>query len=207
VDEVVAAAIRLADIEGLASVTLRRLGSDLGMTAMSLYPYVGTKDDLVSLMQDQALAPAYLFEGPSITPDLRVVAWAEALYEVYLNHPWLADINWATSASGPNERAWLEELNRLLRQTALAAGDRSVVVTAVYSLVRACAQTRAAYNEERVTTRWRAVTESTHRAVPDLDSRYPASSAAAPARDYRAAPLDAVRRGVELILIGASHTK
>ena len=52
---IVRAALRVADAEGLAAVTMRRVATELGTGAMSLYRHVPGKEALVSLMIDEAL--------------------------------------------------------------------------------------------------------------------------------------------------------
>lgn len=52
VDELVEAAVALADAEGLGAVTVRRLAQDLGVATMSIYTYVSGKPELVELMLD-----------------------------------------------------------------------------------------------------------------------------------------------------------
>src|ERR1700758_2816446 len=50
---IAAAAVALADAEGLDAVTMRRIAAELGLGTMSLYNYVPTKDHLVQLMIDE----------------------------------------------------------------------------------------------------------------------------------------------------------
>ena len=50
---IAAAAVSLADAEGIDAVTMRRMAADLGMGTMSLYNYVPTKEHLVQLMIDE----------------------------------------------------------------------------------------------------------------------------------------------------------
>jgi len=45
-ERILEAAIAIADEEGLEALTMRRLGSELGVQAMSLYNHVANKDDL-----------------------------------------------------------------------------------------------------------------------------------------------------------------
>ena len=52
----VAAAISLADTDGLGAVTVRALAQALGMTAMSVYTHVNSRHDLLVLMVDDAHA-------------------------------------------------------------------------------------------------------------------------------------------------------
>src|SRR3954447_6199190 len=51
-DRITAATVRLLDAEGLAKFSMRRLAAALNVTAMSLYWYVDTKDDLLELALD-----------------------------------------------------------------------------------------------------------------------------------------------------------
>jgi AcrR family transcriptional regulator len=53
---VLRAAIDLADREGLGTVTMRRLGQELGVEAMSLYHHVRDKDDVISGMVELLLS-------------------------------------------------------------------------------------------------------------------------------------------------------
>ena len=52
-DRVVAAAIEVADREGLGAVSMRRVAVELGVATMSLYRHVRDKDALVALMVDE----------------------------------------------------------------------------------------------------------------------------------------------------------
>ncbi len=52
VDDVAAAAIAIADAEGLAALSMRRVAERLGVAAMSLYTYVPGKAELIDLMLD-----------------------------------------------------------------------------------------------------------------------------------------------------------
>ncbi|NDZ79066.1 TetR/AcrR family transcriptional regulator [Streptomyces sp. SID10853] len=54
-DKITAATVRLLDSEGLAKFSMRRLAAELGVTAMSVYWYVDTKDDLLELALDAVM--------------------------------------------------------------------------------------------------------------------------------------------------------
>jgi AcrR family transcriptional regulator len=47
---IVAAAIQLADAEGLAALSMRQVADHLGVAAMSLYTYIPSKAELMDLM-------------------------------------------------------------------------------------------------------------------------------------------------------------
>ncbi|MEO6701515.1 MAG: helix-turn-helix domain-containing protein, partial [Jatrophihabitantaceae bacterium] len=66
-------AIALADIEGLAAVTVRRLATELGVTPMALYWHFRTKDELLAGAADRVLESLQLPSEtrPTWTDELR----------------------------------------------------------------------------------------------------------------------------------------
>jgi AcrR family transcriptional regulator len=200
-DEILAAAIALADAEGLPAVSTRAIAARFDKTAMALYPYVGSKEQLLALMQDHASAPApWNDPGTTLAADLE--AWALAFFEVHLAHPWLAALSWAESAQGPHERDWLERLLTVLSRWATPVDARAPLVTMLYATVRACAETAAAYR--RLTAdgaaRWRANAEATRDLLPDLPARYPLTAALPPvATQWQDAPRAGLIAAVRLL--------
>lgn len=59
-DRIVTAAIDYVDKHGLAALTMRRLGSELGVEAMSLYHYVNGREDLLEGIVDRLVAELHL---------------------------------------------------------------------------------------------------------------------------------------------------
>lgn len=101
VDDVVDAAIELADREGLAALSMRSLAEHLGIGAMTLYSYVASRDDLVVLMFDQVLGRTAL---PPLEGDLRarLTRVAEVQLADWRAHPWLLDVVGVRPWLGPN---------------------------------------------------------------------------------------------------------
>lgn len=134
-DQVVRAAVDLADRDGLDGVTLQKVAQALGFTKMSLYRHVGSKDELFELMSDHASGPA---------PDLGddggwrdgVRRWAEAIRARYAEHPWLIDIPMLGPPRGPNAISWMDALLRALRDTGLDLGTQAGVLNVVTGYVR-----------------------------------------------------------------------
>lgn len=90
-ERIVEAAIEIADSEGLAAVTMQAVAKSLGFTTMSLYRYVSSKDELLRLMQDAALAvPEELTLAVDWREALR--AWAAMIREAYRAHRWVLEI-------------------------------------------------------------------------------------------------------------------
>ncbi|WP_206322106.1 TetR/AcrR family transcriptional regulator C-terminal domain-containing protein [Streptomyces sp. HNM0575] len=101
VEQYVAAALAVADAEGLAAVSMRRVAGDLGSGTASLYRYITNRDELVDLMVDAAQGEDPL---PESTGDWRadLGAVAHALRATLLRHPWLAGELAGRPALGPN---------------------------------------------------------------------------------------------------------
>ena len=99
---VIAAAIGIADAEGLEAVSIRRVAAALDARPMSLYSHIASKDDLVALMLD-AMSGEMLVSGP--LPD----RWRDALhaiatraYATYVAHPWMLSAFSRGTRVGPN---------------------------------------------------------------------------------------------------------
>jgi AcrR family transcriptional regulator len=107
-DRIVRAAISLADTQGLAAVSLRKVGASLDAGPMRLYGYLSTKEELLELMVD-AVYGEMASAGP-IRGD-----WREALRSVAhrtrkaaKEHPWFIDLLGGRPHLGPSALAHLE---------------------------------------------------------------------------------------------------
>ena len=112
-------AVDLADREDLAGATLPKVAKALGFTPMSLYRYVGSKDELLVLMRDSALGRPPATGQPADDWREHLRRWATALRALYRDRPWLARVPISGPPSGPNELAWLEAGLHALRSTGL----------------------------------------------------------------------------------------
>ncbi|MFG1703079.1 TetR/AcrR family transcriptional regulator [Nonomuraea sp. M3C6] len=141
VDVIVDAAIAVADREGMAALSMRRVGERLGRTGMALYTYVPSKGELVDLMYDRALAelPAEYDLSGGWRP--AVSSWAEHMLAFYLRHPWVLQVSQARPVLGPNEFAVLETVVGILRGTGLGPGRLRGVVSLLFDFVRGAAKT------------------------------------------------------------------
>jgi AcrR family transcriptional regulator len=86
-ERVLRAAVALADESGIDSLSMRRLGQELGVEAMSLYNHVANKDDLLNGITDLVLRE---IELPAAAD-----GWKDALrrhaisaHDVLVSHPW-----------------------------------------------------------------------------------------------------------------------
>lgn len=180
-DRILDEAIAVADTSGLDAVSTRVVAARFDKTAMALYAYVGTKENLLALMQDQASAmPALSIPATGLDEALKV--WATALFEVYLAHPWLTERSWSQAGQGPNEQDWLEALLGILARFSVAAELQAPAVTMLYATVRATAQTAAAYR--RLSPEETAAWLERATAIPDFAARYPLSTGLTPVTSH-----------------------
>lgn len=103
-ERVLSGAVELADAQGLAQLTMRRLGESLGVEGMALYKHVANKDDLLEGMVDLVLSEA---EPPSAGEDWRseLRRGALSMFEVLLSHPWACELI-VTGAGGAGPARW-----------------------------------------------------------------------------------------------------
>ncbi|BCJ55284.1 TetR family transcriptional regulator [Actinoplanes sp. NBRC 14428] len=109
--DVVAAAVAVADTEGLDALTMRRLATELGAGVMSLYTYVRDKDELVDHMIEHVSG----YDGPPAPTLLHLAGWQR---DLMLRHPWLPAALPGRGLTGPNTIGYLE------RGLAALAGTR-----------------------------------------------------------------------------------
>jgi AcrR family transcriptional regulator len=86
-ERVVAAAMVVADEHGSDALTMRRLGQELGVEAMSLYNHVANKEDLLSALLD-AVVSEYTLPAPDAEWKPALRASAMSAHQVLLRHPW-----------------------------------------------------------------------------------------------------------------------
>jgi AcrR family transcriptional regulator len=129
-DRVLAAAIALADAGGIESLSMRKLGVELGVEAMSLYRHVANKGDLLDGMIDGVFGEIDL---PTSGTDWRVAMRRRAISarEVLSRHRWAIGLMESRSTPGP---ATLHHHDTVIG-TLRAAGFSVVMTAHAYSLL------------------------------------------------------------------------
>lgn len=135
-DRIVAAAVGVAASEGIEAVSMSRVATELGSSAMSLYRYVAAKDELLALMIDAAfdapVAPAPLDEGWRAG----MTRWAWTYHDALRRHPWVLRVPISGPPVTPNQIAWLEDGLRALGGTGLTEPEKLSVILLVSGYVR-----------------------------------------------------------------------
>ncbi len=119
---VLEAAIELVDRQGLGALTMRRLGSALGVEAMSLYKHVASKEALLHGMVDRVI-------GQIAIPD-EAAPWRDAMTQraasaraVLGRHAWVIGLMEAESSAGPNSMRYVNAIIGSLRAAGFAMED------------------------------------------------------------------------------------
>jgi AcrR family transcriptional regulator len=143
VSEIVAAAIAIADAEGLEAVSMRRVAERLGRSAMSLYTYVPGKGELLDLMLDTTLGELPVEYPRDGGWRAAIEASARAAWAFYQRHPWVLQVAGARPVLGPHEIDVYESHLRLFDDLGLSAVEMVRSAAVVSSFVRGAASALA----------------------------------------------------------------
>ena len=112
---VIAAAIELADRDGIESISMRRLAQELGVEAMSLYTHVRNKNDLLDGMADAVISEIPLsVDGAGWRTSLRQMVLAAR--KVMLRHTWAPRTVETRAAPGPAGLGYANAVIGILRE-------------------------------------------------------------------------------------------
>ena len=136
IEQIVETAIGIADKDGIAAVSMNRVASALGFTAMSLYRYIPSKDDLLLLMQEAVC-------GIPISPEKENVDWREEMREyvkanikVFRDHPWFGDIPIRGIPITPNNLYFVDWMLRIMRNFPLVDYEKMSIVLLISNYAR-----------------------------------------------------------------------
>lgn len=171
-------AVKVADAEGFAAVTMRRLATELGVAPMAAYRHVSGKDDLWALMVDRVTAEVVVAED--------VAGWREVLraYAVgsrrlMLAHPWLAQLPTPHFALTPNRMAMADRQLAALEHHGLDADTIMTAFRTVGAYVHGVSQSEVALRQYMQDNGWTSGEEARAGLAPQMmylmgTGRYPA---------------------------------
>lgn len=137
-ERITEATVRLLDAEGLAKFSMRRLAGELGVTAMSVYWYVDTKDDLLELALDHVYGALEIpdtdaADGTDWQTQLRELA---AMYrELLVRHPWISPLVGNYLNVGPNSLLFSRAVQQVIARTGLSLARQRGAVQSVFQFV------------------------------------------------------------------------
>ncbi|WP_426569276.1 TetR/AcrR family transcriptional regulator [Streptomyces canus] len=147
-ERIVETAIGIADRDGLDAVSMRRIATELGTGAMSLYRYVPGKAELLDLMLDRVQRPS---DNPAGLGDggwrSALEALARATLALYRRHPWLLQVNQSRPILGPSALDGMEKVLTRIRPMGLSDPELVSAIIMVDGYVVGAARTQV-YQEE-----------------------------------------------------------
>jgi AcrR family transcriptional regulator len=119
-ERVLQAAVRLADGSGIEAVSMRRLGQELGVEAMSLYNHVARKDDLQAGMIELVLSEV---EPPAVGGNWKdeIRRTSVSSYQAFLRHRWACGLMMRGPTVSAVRMQWTEAVLRTLRTGGFSA--------------------------------------------------------------------------------------
>ncbi|MEV3971375.1 TetR/AcrR family transcriptional regulator C-terminal domain-containing protein [Streptomyces sp. NPDC050698] len=122
-EQIIQAAIALLDEGGIESLSMRRLGSRLGITAAALYWHVRSRHDLLLLAADTVWGqpPLPVLDDIEWRPTLR--GMVDDLRSMLLRHPWLLAAMTIQPLDGPARDRHEEHLRAVCETAGLSRRD------------------------------------------------------------------------------------
>jgi AcrR family transcriptional regulator len=137
-ERALSAALAVADAEGIAALTMRRLARELGVEAMSLYHHVANKDDILDGMIDMVFGEIEL-PAPDAGWKAAMLGRARSARAALTRHPWAISLMESRSAPGPatlrHHDAVLGSCRRGGFSVAMAAHAFSLIDSYIYGFV------------------------------------------------------------------------
>lgn len=114
-ERVLHTAVALADEIGITSLSMRRLGQELGVEAMSLYKHVANKEDILDGIVDIVVGE---IDAPAIRGDWKAAMRRRAIsaHAVLLRHPWATMLLVSRANVGPAMLRYVDATIGCLRE-------------------------------------------------------------------------------------------
>lgn len=135
--DLVAAAINIADKEGIDAVSTRKVAEAVSISPMSFYTHVPSMAELHDLMLDQVLADCT--QAPANWEELgwhqRLTFIAENLWQHYMRHAWVVEMETHRPVLGPNTFASYELALSAVDGLGLDEIEMDLAVTSLHNYV------------------------------------------------------------------------
>jgi AcrR family transcriptional regulator len=172
-DAVLDTALGLLDAEGVEALTMRRLASELGVSAMTPYRYVGSKDELLMVLVDRLAARLVYPPRPRDPKAAMLVLWS-TIYDSLAEHTWVPEVLARRRMMAPSVLDAIEEIHAALRDAGLSINAAVRAYRLMWNFTLGALLVRAGASAESRSQ------QRELRGAPDPD-RYPMLAAAATA--------------------------
>lgn len=145
---IVAAALAIADADGVEALSMRKVAEQLGVGTMSLYTHIPGKSELIDLMLDTAYGQVYTSveepsqQGGDWRDALRFIA--QRNWDLYRKHPWMLQITIGRPVLGPHTSLKYEAELRPLDKLGLSDVEMDATLTLILTHVEGCARAQEA---------------------------------------------------------------
>jgi AcrR family transcriptional regulator len=208
VEDIVAAAIAVADTEGLAAASMQRIGERLEVTKMALYRHIGGRAELLALMLDTAMGPPPVIDHSAATWRNALCTWARAAHQMFSDHPWVMQIAVGARVLGPNELAWTEQGLTILADTRLSPAERLDTLALLSGHARSIVQQGVGHDGHRITDPEGRIRTAMASVLADRMADFPAVAHALTSSTPGDGVDDALNFGLDRILDGVeAHNK
>ncbi len=140
-EDIVQAAITVADGDGLAALTMHTVAERLGFSTMALYRYFPNKEALIDASVDAAMGTPPQRSGTRAGWRREVRHWAYAKRAMLCSRPWLAELPFVAAPHGPNWLSWHEAFLQTIADTALSPEDKMDMLSVVHAYVSGASDT------------------------------------------------------------------
>lgn len=140
-EDVVHAAMQIADVDGLSAVTMNAVATSLGFTTMAIYRYFPSKEALYDAIVDTGMGLPPRPTEPRAHWRDEIAAWAHAKRAMLCARPWLAELPFVAAPHGPNWLSWLEAAIKPLSTTGLNAADLGEILSIIDGFTRGASDT------------------------------------------------------------------
>jgi AcrR family transcriptional regulator len=158
--QIVAAALRIVDRDGLKALSMRRLGAELGVDPMAVYYYLPNKQALLDAIVEAVMGSIDLsVDDQARPPEERILAAARAYRDVLLAHVNALPILLAHGPVTPVAMRPVELLIGILRDAGLPPAEALMGMNAIAGAVRGAVGMGPAHelSEEEFKAMWRAL--------------------------------------------------
>src|SRR6266702_2022056 len=203
---IAAAAIALADADGLAAVSMRKIAASLGAGTMSLYNYVPAKEHLFDLMLDAVAGEWKLPDAPSGDARVDLLGFAKEGLAAMRRRPWVPALVLTRPTIGPNSLRCVEYFLRVMADNEQPSDTKMELFAMLNGSICMYAQWEANQSQTGGTEQWQTelVTYLAQAAAtgeyPHLAATFAASAGRAPDLDPDVLFARAIDRVISIVL-------
>ncbi|MEV4159344.1 TetR/AcrR family transcriptional regulator [Nonomuraea dietziae] len=146
--QIVSEAVKLLDAEGIEALSMRRLGTQLGAAATSLYRHVANKDELLELVVDEIYGEVAVPEAEDPAQwRAAISACAHSLRTTGLRHQWLTAVlgHAGLVYLGPNMMRVSDRVLAIMRSAGFPPGEADQAISSVIAYVIGMTGSEAAF--------------------------------------------------------------